>query len=312
MELHMDTDAPAARSQQKILIVDDTPANVDLLADLLVEHYDLIVATNGVDALKAAETQRPDLILLDVVMPEMDGYETCRRLKEDPVTRDIPIIFVTALDDEMDEKKGLELGASDYITRPLRPAIIHVRIRLHLENRRQRRELERLACTDLMTGLANRARFDEMLEMEWLRHRRQGQVLSLVMMDVDYFKKYNDHYGHCAGDDCLRGVARALLGGLRRPMDLLARYGGEEFVALLPQVDDQGVLHIAEKLRASVAALKLPHAQSDTAEHVTISLGCATMVPHASQQPRTLVEAADRMLYQAKAQGRNQVQGCRL
>nr|MBF0626565.1 response regulator [Magnetococcales bacterium] len=186
--------------QPRILIVDDVPANIDLLADFLVGEYDITIATSGPEAIRSAETLAPDLILLDVAMPEMDGYETCRRLKANPDTRNIPIIFVTARDDETNEKQGLELGAADYITKPVRPAIVQVRVRLHLENRRQREALERIACTDALTRVANRARFDEVLEREWGRSLRSSLGISLILLDIDHFKKYNDHYGHCAGD----------------------------------------------------------------------------------------------------------------
>ena len=224
-------------ARQTVLIVDDAPANIEVLSEALSDEYEVLFATSGQDALDVAAEQHPDLILLDVMMPEMDGYEVCTRLKGDTKTQTIPIIFVTAMDHEEEETKGLNVGAIDYLAKPIRPAIVRARVRNHLELKRYRDNLECLSSTDGLTGIANRRRFDEFLDREWLRARRCQTPLSLILMDIDLFKGYNDHYGHLAGDDCLRHLAREMTACLRRPTDLVARYGGEEFACLLPDTD---------------------------------------------------------------------------
>ncbi len=290
-----------------ILIADDEPANVEILAALFEDDYDVLVATAGAQTLEVATKQRPDLVLLDIVLPDIDGYAVCTALKGDPLTSDIPVIFVTARDDVSAETRGLELGAVDYVTKPITPAVVRMRVRNHIELKRSRDMLARLAHIDGLTGLANRRRFDEQLDLELRRLRRLNEPLSLVMMDVDHFKKFNDAYGHQAGDDCLRQVATALATALHRPADLAARYGGEEFAAILPGTDAEGAVRVAEAIRAGVAALGIPHAASSTAAHVTVSLGIATAYPAAGISGREIIELADSQLYRAKTEGRNRV-----
>lgn len=291
-----------------ILIVDDQPENVKVLVQALEDLYELRVALNGPSALQfALATIPPDLILLDVVMPGMDGYEVCRRLKSDDKTRDIPVVFVTSLSDLEDETKGLELGAIDYITKPVRPPIVRVRVRNHLALKRKSDLLEELASIDGLTCLANRRRFDDTLDKEWRRAARSGNPISLAMIDLDYFKAYNDHCGHVAGDDCLRLIADTLQNSMRRGGDLVARYGGEEFVVLLPDTDVDGMLEVARVMRGRIEALSIKHPHSKVAERVTVSIGVAAIVPSPDSSPETLVKAADEALYEAKKSGRNQV-----
>ncbi|MBF0178586.1 MAG: PleD family two-component system response regulator [Magnetococcales bacterium] len=294
----------------RLLIVDDAPTNLRFMGSILREEHEILVATNGLDALKVAETEKPDLILLDIMMPVMDGYETCRRLKNNPVTRDIPVIFVTARDQEEDEERGLELGAIDYVSKPCSPSIIRIRIRNHLELKRHRDRLERLSTLDGLTGVANRRAFDAHLDREWRRALRFKETLSLIMLDIDFFKRYNDHYGHAGGDECLRSVAGGLRSNLNRAVDFVARYGGEEFAVILPQTDLDGALVTAEKMREAINGLRIPHENSDAAAHVTISLGCATMIPLEESGMAELLKQADQMLYESKRQGRNRVTGC--
>ncbi len=298
-----------AVSKQKILIVDDAPIGVQLMAAILRDEYEIIVATNGLQALTIAEEERPDLILLDVNMPLMDGYETCRRLKADPLTRHIPVIFVTAFDHEEEEAKGLELGAIDYLSKPFSTAIVRVRVKNHLRLKRQQDLLKRLSLRDGLTGVANRRSFDDRLDIEWRRAVRPGYPISLILLDIDFFKPYNDHYGHVEGDACLRRVAAVLDDTLKRIQDFFARYGGEEFVAILPRMDHPETLLMAEKMRAIVHSLAIPHEKSGASEYVTISLGCATGVPNRDGLPSELLESADKMLYKAKKAGRNRVMG---
>ncbi len=293
--------------KQNILIVDDMTSNIEVLNGVLGSDYEIMFATSGKEALEMASSHIPDLILLDIVMPDMDGYEVCARLKADAVTRDIPIIFVTAKDQEEDESKGLNAGVIDYITKPIRPSIVRARIRNHLELKRYRDSLKALSMVDGLTSIPNRRQLDEALDNEWRRARRNQTPLSVLMMDIDYFKAYNDHYGHLAGDDCLRQLARGLSDVVRRPADLVARYGGEEFVFLLPDTGAEGAINAANRVQEKVKLLNIPHAYSSVANHVTLSIGVATMVPTDKQTVIDLIKQADECLYDAKQSGRNTV-----
>jgi len=293
--------------QAKILIIDDSPEDIHILGSILGTDYQLFFATHGVDGLDIAMRERPDLILLDVLMPDMDGYDICSRLKANRPLCDIPVIFVTALTEVSEETRGLEAGAVDYLTKPVSAPIVKARVRTHLELKRHQDLLRQLACLDGLTCVANRRRFDELLEQEWRRTVRTGQPLSLILMDVDDFKAYNDHYGHLAGDECLRLVASTLAAAVKRPMDLLARYGGEEFACLLPETDLAGAVVVARRLVAAVADLRIPHTHSGAAAWVTISAGVASSAPGHGRSAIELVRTADTCLYRAKKEGRNRV-----
>lgn len=283
------------------------PSNIRLVCEALQSDYEMIVAVSGERALELAVSQTPpDLVLLDVVMPGMDGHEVCRRLKANPETQDIPVIFLTAQDQEADETQGLELGAVDYITKPCSLPIVKVRVKTHLELKRQRDMLAELALFDALTRLPNRLRFNERLDMEWQRGLRQHSPLAVIFADIDYFKGYNDTYGHATGDDCLRLVATQLHDALKRPTDVAARYGGEEFVALLPETDLEGGRLVAEAMRSGVEELAVEH-KASPGKRVTISMGVAAMVPTGDARPQSLLEAADKALYVAKEGGRNRV-----
>jgi diguanylate cyclase (GGDEF)-like protein len=288
--------------QGRVLIVDDTRANILLLIELLKPDYELRFATEGQQGLVMAnEDPQPDLILLDVLMPNMDGYEVCRRLKASERTRNIPVVFVTGADSEAEETRGIDLGAVDYITRPISGPILRARVRTHVNARRQGLVYEQLALVDGLTGLANRRRFDEALQAEWDRCHRERQPISLLFADVDHFKRYNDVHGHGAGDEVLRQVARQLMQVARRPGDLGARYGGEEFVLLMPNTSEEGAYEVAEVLRERVERLVCGPAP------VSISVGCHTLLPTGGMRSRELVVAADEQLYRAKGEGRNRV-----
>jgi diguanylate cyclase (GGDEF)-like protein len=300
-------------SQPLILIVDDVPANIQVLAEMLRKEYRIKFATSGVAALELASREdQPDLILLDVMMAGMDGYEVCRRLKEQPSTRGIPIIFVTARDDAPDEQRGLDLGAVDYIGKPFQIPVVKARIRNHLNLKRKTDLLESLALLDGLTNIPNRRSFDDALDREWRRACRGNEPLSVVMADIDFFKKYNDQYGHGAGDNCLKVVAEALKGSLIRPADGVFRYGGEEFAAILPATDFKGAASVTEHFRQAVESLGIAHAQSTAADHVTLSVGFAAAHPSGPENIAAVLEAADKMLYQAKSSGRNCVCGIEL
>ena len=247
------------------------------------------------------------VILLDVVMEGMDGHEVCRRLKADPLTQDIPIIFLSANGEEDDEAIGLELGAVDYIGKPFNPMIVRARVKTHLTFKRQGDYLRSMAMLDGLTGVANRRKLEARLEAAWSQACRDNGPLSLIMIDVDYFKKYNDHYGHQRGDQCLRRLAMALAATLNRPYDLLARYGGEEFACLLPDTDLAGAERVAQKMLAAVAELRIEHLASDVGPQVSLSLGVATVLASARLTPQELLRCADEQLYLAKAGGRARV-----
>lgn len=294
-------------NRQTVLIVDDMPSNIEILVGVLESDYEVIFATRGEEALKIAAAQNPDLILLDIVMPDMDGYEVCAKLKSNVKTQDIPVIFVTAKDQEEDESKGLNAGVIDYITKPIRPAIVKARVHNHLELKRYRDSLKTLSMIDGLTGIPNRRQFDEALESEWRRARRNQTSLAILMMDIDFFKAYNDHYGHLAGDDCLRQLARSLAEVMRRPADLVARYGGEEFVVLLPETKIEGAMEMAGRIQAKVKLLNIAHGHSSAADRVTLSIGVAASVPTDKIMPLDLIKQADDCLYAAKQNGRNTI-----
>jgi len=291
----------------KILIVDDEPANIDLLAAVLEEDGDILFATTGAAALAIAETERPDIVLLDVVIPDLDGYEVCRRLKDNPVTAEIPVIFITALNQQTDEEAGLVAGAVDYVAKPISAPITRARVRTHLELKRHRDRLSELAYMDGLTGLPNRRRFDEYAALEWRRASRHHRAISILMVDVDEFKHYNDSYGHLQGDACLKQVAAALNRQFARPADLVARYGGEEFVGMLPETPLEGAVVLAERARASVEQLAIPHEGAKAAGVVTVSVGVASVVVDAETTLEDTLALADARLYRAKSTGRNRV-----
>lgn len=295
-----------AEKMPRILIVDDDPLNIKVLNAMLKAEYEIVVALSGDEALQRVATNpRLDVILLDIRMPEMDGFQVCERLKANPETKDTPVIFVTSLDNEEEEQKGLELGAADYIIKPFRSAVVRARVRNHVKLKRSQDLLKRLSNLDGLTGIPNRRRFDEVLSHEWRRGIRKRSPLSLIMLDIDHFKPFNDHYGHAAGDECLRKVARMLELSLGRSVDFVGRYGGEEFACILPDTDLNGAVRVAENLRGTIRNLAIPHAFSDVTEHVTVSLGAAATIPNAEITLDRLIETADTMLYKAKKDGRN-------
>lgn len=292
----------------RLLIVDDLPDNIRVLSRMITDAgYAVSAATSGAQALKIAAASAPDLILLDVMMPGMDGYQTLRALQADPRLAAIPVIFVTALSETEDELRGLELGAVDYITKPFKEALVIRRIRAHLELKRQRDLLERLSQVDGLTGIPNRRAFDERLDQEWRRALRSGDTLAIAMIDVDHFKGFNDTHGHLSGDDCLRRLAQTLNGGIRRAGEFVARYGGEEFVCLFYGVDFEGLSVVTEQLRASVESAHIAHGASSASPWVTISVGAALCRPERALSPNALIETADVRLYEAKRLGRNRI-----
>ena len=293
-----------------LLVVDDAPGNVRVLRNLLKDEARILFATSGTDALATARSAQPDLILLDVLMPDMDGYEVCRALKGDPATREIPIIFVTGLAEETDETTGLEAGAIDYITKPFVPAIVRMRVRNHLALRRATTELKvlnaellRLATTDALTGVSNRRHFFEQVEEEMQRMRRYRHRAALFMLDLDHFKRLNDTFGHDVGDRALVMAASTVRQTLRNH-DLFGRIGGEEFAGFLPETGYDKAVMVCERLRELIGIIEVPTA--DGTARLSASIGVVA-VDAEQESAEAALKRADQAMYIAKQGGRNKV-----
>lgn len=294
----------------RILIIDDEKMNLKALSELLREEYVLVLAKSGAEGLKRArEEPQPDLILLDVIMPGMDGYQVIRELKHQEQTNHIPVIFVTALNSREEEEKGLKLGAVDYISKPFSPPIVKMRVRNYLQLVHKFKLLEQKAKLDGLTEIPNRGSFEESFQKELHRAARNGSPLSVAMLDIDFFKQFNDNYGHQMGDEALQKVARTVSSGLKRPADLVARYGGEEFVLLMPETPAAAARMLGEQVRSAVQELQIPHAYSEIARYLTVSVGVASLAAQDEGSPEELLTRADKNLYQAKQEGRNRVVG---
>ncbi len=291
----------------KVLIIDDDPIILNMLTVILENDYVIVCTEDSVEGLTLAKEESPDLILLDINMPLLDGHALCRLLLTSPETNKIPIVFITARSSAEEEAIGLKAGASDYITKPIITDIVKARVKIQVEVKQQRDYLEKLSTTDPLTGVANRRCFDEALEREWRRSLRNKKPLSMVAIDIDCFKLYNDRYGHVAGDQCLKQVAKTLTEVLHRGGDLLARVGGEEFIALMPDTPFEALESMAEKFRSAIEDAKIPHESSFVAKVVTISAGAMTLVPTQQMESGDLYNMADKLLLLAKEKGRNQV-----
>ena len=297
----------------KILIVDDSRLIAHVAKTMLTKRgHEIIVAQDGKAGLEAAKSEKPDIILLDVIMPIMDGYEVCEHLKEDDSTKEIPIIMVTSQAEAADKVKGLELGALDYVTKPFDEAELIARVNIHLRLRElyeavqeQNRQLQEMANRDGLTGLYNHRYFHEQLSQDFLRAKRYNENLSCVLFDIDFFKKFNDTYGHQTGDIVLKALA-SVVQRATRESDLSARYGGEEFALILYHTDGPAAYEMAERLRTMVES----HEVQDNGNvlRVTISLGVATFPHERIHDSKELVDFADQALYKAKDNGRNRVE----
>ncbi|MCL2265952.1 MAG: diguanylate cyclase [Treponema sp.] len=294
------------RKKNSILIVDDENVNIKVLARILGSEYIIYTASSGMDAIESAKVHKPDLILLDILMPDMDGYQTLSLLKKTEEIYKIPVIFITGLDSDEDEVKGLSLDAVDYITKPFSSTVVKLRVRNQIQIITQMRMIEELSYMDQLTGLSNRRSFDERLKMEWKQAIREKTNISLLMMDLDKFKNINDIYGHMHGDLVLQTVAGIIKQVYRRPGDFAARWGGEEFVILLPNTSVEGAVEIAEKLRTRVENTEITHENGEITK-ITISVGVRAVVPDNGITVDTFVSEADKALYAAKAAGRNKV-----
>lgn len=288
-----------------VLIVDDQNFYCNLLKDIIDDEYNVVYATSGKQTMDIVLSQVIDLILLDIIMPDISGYEICRWIKSNPATQDIPIIFVSIKDKPQEQATGLAMGAIDYITKDTDVTVIKVRIQNQIQLKKQRDILFQLAHIDNLTELYNRHFFNETLEKLWLNALRNKEYLSALIIDIDFFKKFNDYYGHLEGDQCLKKVAQALKNSLMRPIDIVARYGGEEFVALLPSTTHDGAVIVAKRIQENIKSLEIKHELSEVSKLVTVSIGIATIRPESQHEPVDLIKRADFGLYKAKNEGRN-------
>lgn len=292
-------------SEPTLLIIDDDPDTIQILSSILAEQGRILFATSGEQGIRLAESHQPDVILLDQNMPGQDGYETCRQLKQGRATQDAAIVFVTAQSDVGDELGAFEAGAQDFISKPFSPVVVNARIRNQLIMKRQSDTLKRQADLDGLTGVFNRRYFNRLGEVEVRRHYRQGFSLAVALVDVDHFKAFNDLHGHVIGDDCLRNVAQALNGAIRRPGEFAARYGGEEFAVVLPYTTHDQLERIGEWLCSTLRSLAIPHGGSPVSDIVTASIGLAAGSPGPDTTLTHYVRQADTALYNVKQGGRN-------
>jgi diguanylate cyclase (GGDEF)-like protein len=295
-----------ARTQNTLLIVDDSRLNLMALVNILKDDYIIYEATDGNTAVSQAMQHKPDLILLDVVMPDMDGFHVLAKLQEYPELEEIPVIFITGLNNKHDEKKGLILGAVDFINKPFDDLIVKLRVQHQIRIVNQLRTIKHLSLIDQLTRIPNRRYFDERLQAEWSMAIRKSQPLCLLIMDIDHFKRYNDDYGHKQGDIALQTVALTIRSALHRASDFAARWGGEEFVVLLPDTDEPGGVLIGEKVREAVEETPVPLEKGGFAR-ITISVGVHAVYPNQTSSVDEFFSTVDKALYRAKSEGRNRV-----
>lgn len=290
----------------KILVIDDSPVQCEFLRTILGREFDLTICQTGKEGLQEARNGKYSLILLDIIMPDMDGYMLLRELKATEVSKYIPVILITSLSDVQHEEKGLLMGAVDYITKPFSPVIIKARVKTHIQLYHYQMKFKEEASVDALTGIANRRRYEEEYMVKWRSAIRFGLPFTICMFDIDNFKVYNDTFGHPAGDRVLAAVAATVAGHLQRATDFFARYGGEEFVALYVGDDAGPTFEFMKKVRQSVEDLHIPHNHS-VGDWVTVSIGGVTHCPTGDDSYDTYLKIADTMLYDAKRFGRNMV-----
>jgi diguanylate cyclase (GGDEF)-like protein len=291
----------------RILVIDDETANLMVLNRILSPEYTVFTAKSGEEGLNRVASDPPDLILLDIILPGINGFEVLKTLKGAPETRSIPVMIITGLNNDVDEEKGLLLGAVDYISKPFKNHIVIARVKTHIQIVQHIKMIERLGLIDPLTNIPNRRCFDERFAIEWRRVTRDKQPISFLMMDVDKFKTYNDTYGHPQGDTLLTTIAKIFNSAARRPGDIAARLGGEEFGVLLPGTGLEGALEVAEEIRSHVEASRIPTVDGKTITQVTISIGVAVREPSSDIATEAFKAWADENLYKAKETGRNRV-----
>ncbi|MBB1322673.1 MULTISPECIES: diguanylate cyclase [unclassified Shewanella] len=296
----------------KILLVDDQVVNIKILHQLLQDDYDIYMARDGNQAIEMCKKVNPDLVLLDIEMPILNGFDVCAHLKNDPDTQEVAVIFVSGHFDEDKEVRGFQLGAVDFIHKPINPVITKARIKNQIRLKLNTDLLRTIALIDGLTGVANRRQFEQVLPVSWSQCAREKQPLTVILLDIDFFKHFNDTYGHTEGDVCLRLVAQKIHDTVNRPYDLVARFGGEEFICILPNTDLIGGTYVAQQIVDSIVSLKIPHINSSISAFVTISAGVSSVVPEYDMSSTTLIEEADKQLYIAKDRGRNRVLGSQI
>ena len=292
--------------KRSVLIIDDSQLDVSVLKQILDQDYIVTSAKDGREGLEVAKKLLPDVIVLDIIMPEMDGFEVIKVLKRDEQLKAIPVIFITGLTNVKEEETGLVLGGSDFILKPFSPEIVKLRVGIQVRLLDYISKIEHISMRCSMTGIPNRRSFDERLAMEWKRARRANHSMSILMIDIDHFKKYNDTYGHLNGDLVLQVIAKTIMKVILRPGDFAARWGGEEFIVLLPETDLDGALNVAERLRSSVEDTEICLCDGQITK-TTVSVGVNTHIPSGGCVVSDFINSADDALYAAKAKGRNQV-----
>lgn len=294
-------------SKACILVVDDSPFIINKLKKMLQDDYIVVSVLSGQEALHFLELKNADLILLDLVLPDLSGYDVCKQLKNNDKTKNIPVIFISVKDAIDDQLNGFELGAIDYIVKPVIEPILKAKIKNYLELKKRNDKLERTSFFDELTNIANRRYFNKVLNQEWKQALRNHVSLSLLFIDIDFFKAYNDFYGHIEGDHCLQQIAHALKKSIHRANDLAARYGGEEFTVILPDTNIPGAVKIAQHINNNIANLKTPHVMSKINAYVTVSIGIISVIPTNTLNCIDFVNKADMAMYESKKNGRNRI-----
>ena len=292
--------------KSKLLIVDDEKMNLKVLTNILISDYTILTATNGKEAIQRAVEYKPDLILLDILMPEMDGYQTLSEIKKTESIKKTPVVFITGLNSDEDEEKGLSLDAADYITKPFSAMIVKIRVRNQIQIVNQLKMIERLSLTDQLTELPNRRYFDDRINMEWRQAIRERTQISLLLIDIDRFKNINDAYGHQNGDIVLKILSGILKKSLKRPGDFSARWGGEEFIILMPNTSLEGAFEIAEKIRTDIEKEDI-FLENGKRINTTVSIGVNSYSPEKTCSVQAFISDTDKALYTAKDAGRNKV-----
>ncbi|WP_414564502.1 MULTISPECIES: diguanylate cyclase domain-containing protein [unclassified Anabaena] len=301
--------------QSLVLIVDDEQfIRMQLRLALEREGYQIAEAHSGREAINLCNQLHPQIVLLDAIMPDMDGFECCTLLQSLEYSQYTPVLMITGLDDQESVDRAFEVGAIDFVTKPIHWPVLRQRVRRLIQQaqiQRQleaaNRELQRLVTIDGLTQVANRRRFEEYFTQEWQRMARDQMPISLILCDVDFFKFFNDTYGHQAGDRCLQQVANTIKNTFKRPADLVSRYGGEEFAIILPKTDTEGAILLAETVCSVIRKLAIPHGTSQVSPYVTISIGVSTTIPQPGSDLQKMIAMADQALYQAKSEGRDRV-----
>jgi diguanylate cyclase (GGDEF)-like protein len=294
------------KKRNSLLIVDDDKSNLMVLSHILQTEYTVYAASDGASAIRIAGKYIPDLILLDILMPEIDGYQVFSELQSSDETAKIPVIFITGLKDSDDERKCLKMGAVDYISKPFDDMVVKLRVRHQMRIINQLRTIEHLSMIDQLTGIPNRRNFDNRLHLEWGRAIRENVSLCLMILDIDHFKGYNDTYGHQQGDVALQAVAEIITDSLKRVTDFAARWGGEEFVVLLPHTNSVHGVDMAEQIRINFEAAEIPKVDGAITK-LTVSIGVNVHMPMPASSLDEFISKADTALYNAKNSGRNRV-----